>query len=50
MEKTLTLNPQQVDFLETLLAQEYEQDENNPKSGTYRHIAHQLLEQLQNNE
>jgi hypothetical protein len=28
MEKTITLNPQQVDWLEELLSKEYEEDEN----------------------
>lgn len=53
MPKTLELNDQQVDFLETLLAEEYIKDSESgiqPRSGTNLHIAYQLLRELQNNE
>jgi len=53
MEKTITLNEQQVNFLETLLAEEYIKDSESgiePRSQTNLHIAYQLLTQLQDNE
>jgi len=53
MEQLLTLNEQQVNFLETLLAEEYIKDSESgiePRSQTNLHIAYQLLTQLQNKE
>jgi len=53
MSKELILNEQQVNFLETLLAEEYIKDSESgvePRSSTNMHIAYQLLKQLQDNE